>query len=450
MINLFDNNCLDVFAAIRDNSISAIVTDPPYGLNFMQTLWDKGVPGIEFWKEMLRISKPGAFLLAFGGTKTHHRLMCAIEDAGWELRDCMCWLYGSGFPKSYSISKNIDRKLGKKREVIGKNIHHRPNHDLQNTWRNKENRKASPMSSEFITAPASEEAKKWKGYGTALKPSWEPIIVAMKPIDKNFVNNALNHGVGGLNIDKCRIGVAKDKESSSGRWPTNVILNHHPECIKLGYKSVKSNGHWIAPSKKSKFLQLKSYGGRDEKTKGKETIENWQCHIECPIKLLDRQSGQLKSGKIEAHHHQEGYSKIGTFKIRDRTGMTYGYGDSGGASRFYYCAKASPSERRPYNNHCTVKPLAVIEYLIKLVTYPDYNLILDPFMGSGTAGIVCKKLGIPFIGIENDKDNFKTAKKRINDPWFYQTEKEREQEKKLDKKKKEKQDKNNTNIPKIF
>jgi len=417
MINLFNNDCLDVFAAVRDNSISAIVTDPPYGWNFTGADWDKGIPGVGFWKEMLRIVKPGAFLLSFSGAKNHHRLMCAIEDAGWELRDCILWIFSQGFPKSLNISKNIDKKLGKERIVIGNSSGPNNNHYTGERYTQKRKTRFGIVQDQpELTAPSSEEAKKWKGYGTALKPAVEIIIIAMKPIDKNFVNNALKHKVSGLNIDECRIDMeriekgnfgrnnrnsedvckfgfgnysSEDKEFSSGRWPTNVIF--------------------------------------DEEA----------------AKQLDKQSRYLKAGGDVLGNEPSAVAKNCYGKYNSRVAQS-GYGDSGGASRFYYCAKTSPSERREYNNHLCVKPLALIEYLVKLVTYPDDNLILDPFMGSGTTGIVCKKLGVPFIGIEKEKDSFEIAKKRINDPWFYQTKKEKE------KQKKKKQDESSTNILKIF
>jgi len=170
VITLHHGDCRDIMATMDASSVDAIVTDPPYGLAFMGKDWDHGVPGVEFWREALRVAKPGAHLLAFGGTRTFHRLACAIEDAGWEIRDTIMWVYGSGFPKSHDVSKAIDKAAG--------------------------------------------ETGQWSGWGTALKPAYEPIIVARKPLCGTVAENVLRHGTGALNIDGCRAGA---------RWPANVI-----------------------------------------------------------------------------------------------------------------------------------------------------------------------------------------------------------------------------------
>jgi hypothetical protein len=178
------------------------VSDPPYGLSFMGKGWDHGVPGVEFWTEALRVAKPGAHLLAFGGTRTYHRLACAIEDAGWEIRDCVMWVYGSGFPKSHDVSKAIDKAAGAEREVVGPNPY-----NANKGGRNHHSDKcaqAGKMSN--ITAPATDDAPRWSGWGTALKPAWEPVIVARKPLCGTVAENVLTHGTGGINVDGCRVG----------------------------------------------------------------------------------------------------------------------------------------------------------------------------------------------------------------------------------------------------
>jgi len=219
MGKIIQGDCLEVMKTIDDNSIDSIITDPPYGLKFMGKKWDYNVPSIEAFEEMLRVAKPGAFLLCFGGSRTFHRMAVNIEDAGWEIRDTIIWMYGSGFPKSYNISKGIDKKFGAERAVIGQNrdILKKQAKALREDKRkiaDSFNAGASDRNDGFktirgrtadITAPATPEAELWDGYGTALKPAFEPIIVAMKPVDKNFVNNALVHGVAGLNIDGSRI-----------------------------------------------------------------------------------------------------------------------------------------------------------------------------------------------------------------------------------------------------
>jgi DNA modification methylase len=266
-------DCLDLMATMDDNLIDTIITDSPYGLQFMGKDWDKGVPGLRYWREALRVAKPGAFLLAFGGTRTWHRLACAIEDAGWELRDTVMWVYGQGFPKSANISKMLDKQAGMEREVIGTN----PNvsgrisggiwaEGIERPW--KDRVREGDKSNANITAPATDAARAFDGYGTGLKPAWEPILVAMKPIDSTFAHNALAWGVAGLWIDGARVATgddlgggmvskgrpkvsdgwdrpwmhdpevteAKKIESAEkvahaeklGRWPANILFSHCP------------------------------------------------------------------------------------------------------------------------------------------------------------------------------------------------------------------------------
>jgi hypothetical protein len=194
-------DCREVMAAMDAKSVDSIVSDPPYGLSFMGKGWDHGVPGVEFWTEAMRVAKPGAHLLAFGGTRTYHRLACAIEDAGWEIRDCVMWVYGSGFPKSHDVSKAIDNAAGAEREVVGPNPY-----NANKGGRNHHSDKcaqAGKMSN--ITAPATDDAKRWQGWGTALKPAWEPVIVARKPLCGTVAENVLTHGTGGINVDGCRV-----------------------------------------------------------------------------------------------------------------------------------------------------------------------------------------------------------------------------------------------------
>src|SRR6185312_518845 len=202
MSDIYLGDCREVRSALPDNSVDTIITDPPYGLEFMGKGWDKGVPGVEFWKEFLAVAKPGAMLLAFGGTRTFHRMTAAIEDSGWEIRDCMMWLYGSGFPKSLNISKAIDKAKGVERDVVGISANDRPASQVKGGKAFDrgldEGQEHQPL---MITAPATDLAKQWDGWGTALKPAWEPIIVAMKPLDGTFAENAEKWGVAGINVD---------------------------------------------------------------------------------------------------------------------------------------------------------------------------------------------------------------------------------------------------------
>src|SRR6185437_12416714 len=248
MSDIYLGDCREVRSALPDNSVDTIITDPPYGLEFMGKGWDKGVPGVEFWKEFLAVAKPGAMLLAFGGTRTFHRMTAAIEDAGWEIRDCLMWLYGSGFPKSLDISKAIDKSKGAEREITGK---YTDPDGITRTKRSDGIWSSDGADSRYVTAPATDLAKQWNGWGTALKPAWEPIIVAMKPLDGTFAENAEKWGVAGINVDGGRIGTdeiksatiqrnggiwASDGEGGArhngngtsnpqGRWPANLLLD---------------------------------------------------------------------------------------------------------------------------------------------------------------------------------------------------------------------------------
>lgn len=353
---IIEGDCLEVMKTFPENHFSAIVTDPPYGLKFMGKDWDYGIPGKHFWEEALRISKPGAYLLSFGGTRTFHRLTCSIEDAGWQIRDCLMWLYGSGFPKSHN-------HFG------------------------------------------------FEGYGTALKPAWEPCILAMKPLDGTFRQNAEKWGQAGINIDGCRIGV--EGGTAKGTFPNEDSkscygngLNGTCEIVNL------PKGRWPAN------LILDEEAG----------------------KMLDGLTGILKSGKTTDKETKE--SIFGKKMMAQEASY-------GGASRFFYCAKASASEKnegleglpessirrkdrlagshdifntegcgrntdnKPLkNSHPTVKPLSLMEYLLKLIAPPKDALILDPFAGSGTTIVAAKKLGLEAIGIEKSAEYCQIARKR--------------------------------------
>jgi len=210
-IDIHHGDCREVMATLDAESVDAIVSDPPYGLSFMGKGWDHGVPGVEFWAEALRVAKPGAHLLAFGGTRTYHRLACAIEDAGWEIRDCVMWVYGSGFPKSHDVSKAIDKAAGAEREVIGP-----PTPGGQGNGN---------AYGAITRPPATAPATAWQGWGTALKPAWEPIIVARKPLVGTVAENVLTHGTGAINVDGCRVhgGVRPLIESTASLPPKNAL-----------------------------------------------------------------------------------------------------------------------------------------------------------------------------------------------------------------------------------
>lgn len=406
MYNLFTGDCLDVMKELPANSVDSIITDPPYGLSFMGKDWDHGVPGEAFWREAMRVAKPGAHLLAFGGTRTFHRLAVAIEDAGWEIRDCVMWVYGSGFPKSHDVSKAIDREAGASREVLSSY--------------KREGRSAGILGNKVqiireITAPATPAAKQWEGWGTALKPAWEPIIVARKPFTCTVAQNVQAWGTGAINVDGCRVGTEETTRhnSSSSSYMTGLIGEKQP--VQDEYVTGSNLGRWPA-----NFI----HDGSDEVLALMPETP--------PSKRANR--GKGIDGAIFKNRNGE------IFGVR-------GIDDNGGsAARFFYCAKASKRDRdegcegleernwvqfqtgngasgKPssisegrntaYRNiHPTVKPTALMRYLCKLVTPPG-GIILDPFMGSGSTGKGAVIEGFDFIGIDLSPEYVEIAKRRI-------------------------------------
>jgi len=401
-VKIYHGDCREILPAL--SKASAIVTDPPYELGFMGKSWDS--KGISFQKETWEVVRTaclsGAPLLSFGGTRTFHRIACAIEDAGWEYRDTLMWVYGSGFPKSLDISKAIDKKQGtyiegeetvnSRHGVIGDDGNY--NHSKRTTLAN----------------PQSPEAMAWQGYGTALKPAYEPIIMAMNPMDGTFANNALKHGVAGLNIDECRIGT--EEITQHGRketWSQSMSGKNYAQASGTNLHKGRFPANFI----------------HDGSQMVMELFPN------------------TKSGASG-----EGCSTIvgGMFGSGNQVTSAYRPSSNGSAARFFYCAKASKAERdrgcedlptvtkqnpmrsangtgeknftggfpdiQAKNNHPTVKPLALMTYLVKLVKMPEYNLVIDPFIGSGTTLLACIKLGIPCIGIDNDEKSCEIAAKR--------------------------------------
>ena len=390
---------LDVLPTLEDNSIDSIVTDPPYEISFMSKSWDgSGIAySVELWKECLRILKPGGHLLSFGGTRTWHRVAVAIEDAGFEVRDSIAWMYGSGFPKSLDVSKAIDKAAGAEREVVGVSqarvgvFSHSGSGIPQDIDHYGENRN--------ITAPSTPEAKQWEGWGTALKPAFEPIVVARKPLIGTVAENVLTHGTGALNIDGSRIGTEER---------TDTITEN-------GFGSNFMDDNW-QPSGKS---YQKTVQGR------------WPANVildEYSAEILDEQSGVSVSksgGKSGTHPSPMDWGKENSETPRG------GFDDKGGASRFFYVAKASKRDRNEgleglplrksdqrsdvaaglwaemeapkQNFHPTVKPTDLMRYLVKLVTPPN-GTVLDPFTGSGSTGKAAILEGFRFVGIELTED----------------------------------------------
>jgi DNA modification methylase len=411
-IHIGDNQL--ILPTLPDNSVDSIVTDPPYELGFMGKTWDAtGIAyNVEMWRECLRVLKPGGHLLAFSGSRTYHRMAVAIEDAGFQIRDQIMWVYGSGFPKSLNISKAIDKAAGAEREVVS-------SYKATGTARNSKHIGAKThaalgeyeknVDSIFVTAPATAEAEVWDGWGTALKPAHEPIVLARKPLDGTVANNVLTHGVGGINIDGCRVGdelMVNPSGSTNpriamgngwrddaqptvatGRFPANFIHDGSNEVLEL------------FPDVKGQFGMKKTAGDFRFIDGDLDTVQKFQ------------------TGSI----------------------------DNGSAARFFYCAKANKKDRNEgldhmplqqpvggadkwteqdrrkgegvtrqpsANFHPTVKPTDLMRYLCRLITPPN-GVVLDPFTGSGSTGKAAVLEGFNFIGIEQSPEYAAIAQARI-------------------------------------
>jgi site-specific DNA-methyltransferase (adenine-specific) len=387
-MELLLGDCLYKLKELKDNSVDSIVTDPPYGLSFMGKQWDYDVPSQEIWEECMRVLKPGGHLLAFAGSRTYHRMAVRIEDAGFEIRDQIMWVYGSGFPKSHNIGKGVDKKFGNEREVVGEG----GTMPIQSGGKRNTEDSSKFEKFERKTQTITKGNSEWEGWGTALKPAHEPIVMARKPLsEKTIVDNVLEWGTGGINIDESRIGTEVIKTQGGEKFKGNGIYNKYNNCEESIHE-----GRFPAN------IIFDEEAG----------------------KLLDEQSGISKS--------------------------ISGSGDTGGASRFFYCPKTSKKDRneglehledklqanakfrpnhlekaldgdsgKPHgrytptkNHHPTVKPTALMLYLIRLVT-PKGGTTLDPFMGSGSTGKAAVRGGFDFIGIEREEEYFQIANARI-------------------------------------
>jgi DNA modification methylase len=380
-VKVFNDDCLNVLREMPDNSVDSIVTDPPYGISFMAKKWDYDVPSVEVWKEALRVLKPGGHALIACGTRTQHRMVCNIEDAGFEIRDVVSWIYGSGFPKSLNISKAIDKAAGVEREVIHSKTGAKPGtHGGSGQYGHGEDRS--------ITAPATDEAKQWDGWGTALKPSCEFFTLCRKPLSESTVaKNVLKWGTGGINIDGCRVGKAiKPTQSGMQRFREYSDKNTGQSRPKMQATTPKEQGRFPA--------NLIHDGSQEVLDLFPET------------KSAVRKPSE--SGKA-----QDGWG-LGARKPQER-----GHDDQGSAARFFYVPKASKKDRNEGcgelekgNNHATVKPTALMSYLCRLIT-PTGGVVLDPYMGSGSTGKAAVREGFSFVGIELDPDYYEICKARI-------------------------------------
>ena len=385
MIQIYCGDSLDVLATMGDNSVDSIVTDPPYGIGMMGKKWDYDVPSVDIWKQCLRVLKPGGHLLAFAGTRTQHRMCVNIEDAGFEIRDMIAWLYGSGFPKSMNVSKAIDKAAGAEREVIGEH---------QNPAGNKAGGNSLNMSAvgmpekAFITAPATPEAQQWDGWGTALKPALEPITVARKPFKGTVANNVLEHGTGAINIDGCRVTCDPADFGDPSRFQTARKGNDSWDRQDKGMFDAGRPGGWVNGVPSGRWPANLIHDGSDEVTE-----------------LFPQTTSGKPSGVRGASKHNVAYADVAI-----GSELT-GYGDSGSAARFFYCAKCSKKDRDD-STHPTMKPTDLMAYLCRLVTPPD-GIVLDPFMGSGSTGKAAAREGFSFIGIDKEEEYVAIASKRL-------------------------------------
>ena len=426
---LYHGNMLDMLEVIEPNAIDSIVTDPPYELNFMSKGWDNA--GVSFqvdtWKKCFEVLKPGGYLLAFGGSRTFHRIACAIEDAGFEIRDTIMWLYGSGFPKSMAIDRSIEGKLtlgsgntkdfkrlnGKleKKTGIGftKNQFDngiRPaNYNLDN----------QPRLGKL--EPTTDLAKQWQGWGTALKPSFEVIIVARKPFKGSLADNIIKNGVGGINIDECRVG-------------NEVMINKGMSSLGVMHDDNWQSNREVVSKVEGRFPAntILTYDESD--------------YDEVCSGFPDTRGGKRHNIAIRQSDKNSGYG----FDVNTRNE----FNDSGSVSRYFYCAKASKRDRDegleyleakvdcdrdencysanvPYNRsanprkntHPTVKPTLLMQYLVRLVT-PNNGIILDPFNGSGSTGKAVmyenhdRRKNYKYIGIELTEEYLPISQARID------------------------------------
>jgi len=422
---IYCGDCLEVMAGMKDESVDAIVTDPPYELGFMGKKWDaSGIAyNVELWKQALRVLKSGGHLLAFGGTRTYHRMVVAIEDAGFEVRDMLEWVYASGFPKSLNVGKAVDKLQGNEREVVGKMSDLNPRYK---TPRGGAEGYGNIISSQ--TDPDRTKGNsKWEGFGTALKPAHEPIILARKPLsEKTVVENVLKYGTGGIDIDGCRIPFISDKEKEIGG-------RNKPTTSEKGMYGRQS---YFESSTKAMHSEANNLG-------------RFPANIICTDDALN--DNEITKGFYRPNCKNKQYNPSNSFGGGQVSAQ---YNDSGSKSRYFdidvwaekygilQFPKASKTERnegceglelkeiypqnnsierkelnstankRVQNHHPTVKPVHLMSWLVRLVS-KEGDTVLDPFMGSGTTGVACKLLGRKFIGIELGKDHCVIGKARI-------------------------------------
>jgi len=430
-------DCLDKLKQLDDNSVDSIVTDPPYGLSFMGKKWDYDVPSQAIWEECMRVLKPGGHILSFAGSRTYHRMAVRIEDAGFEIRDQIMWIYGSGFPKSHDVGKNIEKikvggkanltQVGTKKGLVATNHNDKAKSSNPSGFSYRTNQKgysevATDRTQVNGEIPVYEITNDYKGWGTALKPAHEPIVMARKPFKGNVAENTLEWGVGGINIDGCRVGTEKisahhagssnsgtlgwnvgDKKDSSkeyydneGRFPANIIFDEesgNEEWKRYFYcpKASKSDRDEGMPDKVGVFIQ------RPRREDGSVIYK--ETHAEEWAEAMKGKPRSEKTSKAAAEELLQQRNSIGATYAGNQTVGKIGANPN------------KPTQPRA-NIHPTVKPTELMKYLIRLVT-PKGGVVLDPFMGSGSTGKAAVREGMEFIGIEREEEYYEIAKQRI-------------------------------------
>tara|TARA_R110002012_G_scaffold56472_1_gene144742 strand:- start:31 stop:1221 length:1191 start_codon:yes stop_codon:yes gene_type:complete len=372
---LYCADCKDVLPLLKD--IDSCVTDPPYGLSFMGKAWDYDVPDVEIWTEVFKTLKTGAHLLSFFGSRTYHRGAIPIEDAGFEIRDQLMWLYGSGFPKSHNIGKAVDKLQGNEREVVGK----RKAHDIRGNALMEATVPEYKKEKSQIDIEITKGTSEYEGWGTALKPAHEPIVMARKPFKGSVAENVLEHGTGGINIDECRVGINPDVDDKRlggrGEWKTDKTAKN---VYEGGYE-----GKNISSSEQGRFPANVMHDGSEVV---QDVFGDKSRYFYCPkTSKKDRDEGL--DALVEAQ------TTDGNIRSNSETARTFG---------------ANSALRK--NTHPTVKPTELMRYLCRLVT-PKGGVVVDPFMGSGSTGKACMVENFSFIGIEKDEAYFEIACARI-------------------------------------
>jgi len=393
-----------------DESFHAVVTDPPYGLAFMGKSWDEFEPKeyqewCEEWaSEALRVLKPGGHMLAFSGTRTYHRMATGVEDAGFEIRDKIDWLYGSGFPKATDVSKEIDRKLDKEneREIVGEReetsgMKSIDKNNKEHGFRPERYYDDEPDTIKE-TVGASEQAQRWEGFKTALKPAHEPIVVARKPLEQDTVaEQVMDTGTAALNINKSRVDYEseEDKDKHQSEWDRN---QSEEQSERAKYLDPEEDGKDIG----------------DYKPDDGRYPANIILDIEA-AQMLDKEVGDCKVPKAQSNSYEEGYDAT-SYEVEYADRNKSPYGGSGGPSRYFYTSKASKSERtmneKIENPHPTVKPVNLMEYLVGLVT-AEGQKVCDPFLGSGTTLLACEQENRVGYGSDMDEEYCDIATKRL-------------------------------------